>query len=173
VFNAPQPRSRLYTTVPAYVKGLRAALFGAAYNGTGVERLEQALADSAPRYHVVAVPMARVGIYLDIKHLIRKGQKVILSPYTISDLVNMVLCAGGIPIFVDIEKGGIISECPRDFIGIRNEQVRANVEAIRSYLQEANTSAAALPGLQQPAPLPPEGSQSQSLLPSDEPRRTR
>ena len=106
MFNAPQPRSRLYTTVPAYVKGLRAALFGAAYNGTGVERLEQALADSAPRYHVVAVPMARVGIYLVIKHLIRKGQKVILSPYTISDLVNMVLCAGGIPVFVDIEKGG-------------------------------------------------------------------
>src|SRR4029077_9946535 len=50
--------------------------------------------------------MARVGIYLAIKHLIRKGQKVVLSPYTISDVVNMVLCAGGIPLFADIEEGG-------------------------------------------------------------------
>jgi perosamine synthetase len=52
------------------------------------------------------VPMARVGIYLALKHLIRKGQKVILSPYTISDVVNMVLCAGGVPLFADIEEGG-------------------------------------------------------------------
>ena len=43
------------------------------------------------------MPMARVGIYLALKHLLRKGQKVILSPYTISDVVNMVLCAGGVP----------------------------------------------------------------------------
>ena len=50
--------------------------------------------------------MARVGIYLALKHLIRKGQKVILSPYTISDVVNMVLCAGGVPVFADIEEGG-------------------------------------------------------------------
>jgi dTDP-4-amino-4,6-dideoxygalactose transaminase len=106
VFNAPQPRSRLYTTVPAYAKGLGATLFGNGFDGTGLEAFEQALARTAPGYHVVAVPMARVGIYLALKNLIRKGQKVILSPYTISDVVNMVLCAGGVPLFADVEEGG-------------------------------------------------------------------
>ena len=46
-----------------------------------------------------------MGVYLAIKAVI-KGEKneIILSPYTIFDVVNMVLCAGGKPIFVDIEK---------------------------------------------------------------------
>jgi perosamine synthetase len=68
--------------------------------------LERELEALHPGSHAVAVPMARVGIYLTLKRLIRKGQKVILSPYTISDVVNMVLCAGGIPVFADIEEGG-------------------------------------------------------------------
>lgn len=106
MFNAPQPRSRLYTSVSSYAKGLPAALLGIGYNNGGVGKLEQELARLAPEREMVAVPMARVGIYLLLKHLIRKGQKVILSPYTISDVVNMVLCAGGIPVFADVEEGG-------------------------------------------------------------------
>jgi perosamine synthetase len=106
VFNAPQPRSRLYTSVGSYAKGLPAALLGIGYNNGGVGELEQELVRLAPEREIVAVPMARVGIYLLLKHLIRKGQKVILSPYTISDVVNMVLCAGGIPVFADVEEGG-------------------------------------------------------------------
>ena len=106
MFNAPQPRSRLYTSVGSYAKGLPAALLGIGYNNGGVGELEQELARLAPEREIVAVPMARVGIYLLLKHLIRKGQKVILSPYTISDVVNMVLCAGGIPVFADVEEGG-------------------------------------------------------------------
>jgi dTDP-4-amino-4,6-dideoxygalactose transaminase len=35
--------------------------------------------------------------------LIRPGQKVVLSPYTIYDVINMVVCAGGYPVFADIE----------------------------------------------------------------------
>lgn len=106
MLNAPQPRSRLYTTADAYIKGAAAGLFGIGYDGKGTERFEGSLEQIAPGYHAVAVPMARVGIYLALKHLIRKDQKVILSPYTISDVVNMVLCAGGIPVFADIEANG-------------------------------------------------------------------
>lgn len=106
VFSAPQPRSKLYTTADAYLKGVGATVLGLGYRGDGVSRLERALQAIAPDCTAVAVPMARVGIYLALKHLIRKGQKVILSPYTISDVVNMVLCAGGIPLFADIEEGG-------------------------------------------------------------------
>jgi perosamine synthetase len=48
------------------------------------------------------VGRARSGIYLLVKTLIRpKARKVLLSPYTIPDVVNMVLFAGGEPVFVD------------------------------------------------------------------------
>jgi perosamine synthetase len=106
VFNAPQPRSRLYTSLGSYAKAIPAVLLGVGYESEGVGKLEHELATLARGRHVVIVPMARVGIYLTIKHLIRRGQKVILSPYTISDVVNMVLCAGGVPVFADIEEGG-------------------------------------------------------------------
>src|SRR3954462_247601 len=46
---------------------------------------------------------ARAGIYLLIKLAIREGRrKVILSPYTIPDVVNMVKFAGGDSVFVDV-----------------------------------------------------------------------
>jgi perosamine synthetase len=106
LFNAPQPRSRLYTSFGSYAKGVPAAFLGIGYEGGGIRKLEQELGRLALGQEVIAVPMARVGIYLALKHLIRKGQKVILSPYTISDVVNMVLCAGGVPLFADIEEGG-------------------------------------------------------------------
>jgi perosamine synthetase len=106
LFSAPQPRSRLYTTASAYARAATAALSGIGYESEGVVALERALEDLHPGCHAVAVPMARVGIYLTLKSLIRSGQKVILSPYTISDVVNMVLCAGGVPVFADIEDGG-------------------------------------------------------------------
>lgn len=106
MFKAPQPRSRLYTSIGSYAKGLPAALLGIGFDSDGVKRLERELGELAPGQEIVAVPMARVGIYLALKHLIRKGQKVILSPYTISDVVNMVLCAGGVPLFADIENDG-------------------------------------------------------------------
>lgn len=106
MFNAPQPRSRLYTTGNAYLRGLSAVSLGIGYSGEGLEHLEHALENLAPGYRAVMVPMARVGIYLALKHLIRPGQKVLLSSYTISEVINMVLCAGGVPVFIDIEEGG-------------------------------------------------------------------
>jgi perosamine synthetase len=104
VFSAPRPRSRLYTTARAYRKGAAAVLWHG--HGGGIQKLEGALAEMHPASRAIAVPMARVGIYLVLKHLIRKGQKVILSPYTIADVVNMVLCAGGVPLFADVEDSG-------------------------------------------------------------------
>ena len=101
MFNAPQPRSRLYTTAAAYAGLLSGGLLGRSRGGA-VAELERALGAYLAIDHVVAVPQARVGIYLAIKHLVRPGRKVILSPYTIADVVNMVVCAGAVPLFADI-----------------------------------------------------------------------
>ncbi len=106
MFYAPQPRSRLYTTASAYLKGLSALLQRAPREDRRVRAFEAKLAQMFPGQEAVAMPMARVGIHLLLKCLIRPGQKVILSPYTISDVVNMVLCAGGVPVFADVEANG-------------------------------------------------------------------
>lgn len=46
----------------------------------------------------------RLGIYLAVRAIVAKDKnEIILSPYTIFDVVNMVVCAGGKPVFADIE----------------------------------------------------------------------
>jgi perosamine synthetase len=105
LFNAPQPRSRLYTDASAYARAVASVISGPSHAGSTLKKFECALEEMHPGCHALAMPMARVGIYLTLKHLIRPGQKVVLSPYTISDVVNMVLCAGGIPEFVDTAPG--------------------------------------------------------------------
>ncbi len=47
---------------------------------------------------------ARTAIYLAVRAIIQPGQKVVLSPYTIADVINMVVCAGGVPVFADTER---------------------------------------------------------------------
>src|SRR5712692_2847005 len=76
---------------------------GAAWRGQDVAHLERAAAAWLGARHAIAMPMARVGIYCVVKALIRPGQNVVMSPYTIADVVNMVVCAGGVPVFADVE----------------------------------------------------------------------
>jgi perosamine synthetase len=52
--------------------------------------------------HVIPIGRARAGIYLLVKNAIdSQRRRVILSSYTILDVVNMVKLAGGEPVFVD------------------------------------------------------------------------
>ena len=95
------PRMRPYTTLPMYGQ----ALCALAENEIGsLDSFERNMAEYFGTAHAIAMPLARVAIYFAIKHLVRPGQEVILSPYTISDVVNMVVCAGAIPVFADIER---------------------------------------------------------------------
>lgn len=100
----PMPRMRLYTTLASYMKVASSALMGSIHRGDDVGALERAVTSSVGSSHAVGMPQARVGIYLAVKELVRPGAKVILSPYTISDVVNMVIAAGAIPVFADIER---------------------------------------------------------------------
>jgi perosamine synthetase len=53
-----------------------------------------------------AVPLSRgrLAVYFAVKHAVsRKRRKIIMSAFTIFDLVNMVRVAGGLPIFIDTE----------------------------------------------------------------------
>jgi dTDP-4-amino-4,6-dideoxygalactose transaminase len=96
-------RLRLYGTPWNFATVLRDMLSGRFRRGDDVADLERQVAQFVGMPYAVAMPMARVGIYCAIKALIRPGQAVILCPYTIVDVVNMVLCAGGRPVFADTE----------------------------------------------------------------------
>ncbi len=101
---APHPRSRIYTTFNSYFSFFAELLSGRIATGDDTEKFERALSEKLAVANVVCAPMARVGIYLALKQLIKPGQGVIMSPYTIADVVNMIVCAGGVPVFCDIEQ---------------------------------------------------------------------
>jgi len=79
-------------------------LLGRFNKGNDVQKFERALAEKFGVPEAVCVSMTRVGIYLVLKNLIKPGQNVIMSPYTVADVVNMVVLAGGVPVFTDIEQ---------------------------------------------------------------------
>ncbi len=58
--------------------------------------------------NILCLSRGRIGAYLAVKSIVtNQKNKIILSPFTIFDIVNMVICAGGVPVFCDIEKKSI------------------------------------------------------------------
>lgn len=104
MLTAPQPRYRLYTTPVSYLTIARDILAGSPDGANDRERLEVAICAQLNVGFAVSVPQDRVGIFLAVRALVAPGRKVILSPYTLSDVVNMVICAGAIPVFADIDR---------------------------------------------------------------------
>jgi perosamine synthetase len=71
----------------------------------GVVDLERAIAGFVGQEDAVALPQGRLAVYLATRALVRPDRdEVILSPYTIHDVVNMILAGGGRPVFVDVER---------------------------------------------------------------------
>ena len=102
--SAPLPRFRLYSKARDYGRVLWETIGGRTLSGDDCLQLEQRFANYAQSPHALCTAKARVAIYLALDALLEgRPKKVILSPYTISDVVNMVLCAGGIPVFADLE----------------------------------------------------------------------
>lgn len=101
----PHPRYRLYTSAGRYARIAAETLTGRSAAGDDVERLEREIERRFDARHAIATSMARVGIYLALKHLLPPGRpKVILSPYTVADVINMVILSGAVPVFVDIDE---------------------------------------------------------------------
>ncbi len=101
----PQPRYRVYTRLRSYSSVLKDVATGRSRSGGDVARLEADLCRAVGAKHAVAVSQARVAIYLTIRALVEQRKKIVMSPYTIYDVVNMVVSAGGIPVFADLSPG--------------------------------------------------------------------
>jgi perosamine synthetase len=100
----PLPRLRIYTTADHYRRVALETLTARFRSGDAVQKLELTIAARVGSKFAVVMPLGRVGLYFAVKALIQPGQKVIMSPYTIADVVNMVVCAGGTPVFADVER---------------------------------------------------------------------
>ena len=101
----PSPRNRLYTDFNSYAQFLGYILGGRFIeNKKDIERFEHELRVRFSSRHAVCVSQCRIGIYFAVKALIKPGQEVILSPYTIADVINMVIFAGGKPVFADLDR---------------------------------------------------------------------
>lgn len=100
----PLPRFRIYTKPWMYGTIAKDILLGKTKTGDAHRRLEERVMQKTGASYAVCMPKNRVGIFLVIRALIKPGQKVILSPLTISDIINMVICAGGVPVFADIRR---------------------------------------------------------------------
>lgn len=104
MISPPLPRYRIYTHFQDYARsGGDLLRVGSADSGAH-GRLEAAVCDWLGVEHAVSMPQNRVGIYFAVKALVRPGRKIILSPYTLSDVINMVVCAGAVPVFADIDR---------------------------------------------------------------------
>jgi dTDP-4-amino-4,6-dideoxygalactose transaminase len=100
---SPLPRYRIYSAPRDYRAVVREVVSRRWLRGDACEELESAVRDRHDVPHALCIAKARVGIFVTVRALIEPGQKVVLSPYTISDVVNMVICAGGVPVFADLE----------------------------------------------------------------------
>lgn len=101
----PAPKNRLYTGLNSYLMFLSYIVGGRFQKSRkDVELFEKALSERFGTEYAVCTYQCRVGIYLAVKALIKPGQEVILSPYTITDVINMVIFAGGRPVFADVDR---------------------------------------------------------------------
>ena len=110
---SPHPRYRLYTSFRSYSPGFLE-------DRSSTSALEAEICRRFGVQSAVCVPMARTGLFLALSELIRPGQRVVMSPLTIVDVVNAVILAGGVPTFVDID---------RDTCGISPELAEARIDS--------------------------------------------
>jgi perosamine synthetase len=104
MFLPPQPRFRFYNGFRNYGLALRDVVTRRVFKGNAVQQTERRLAEWLDVAEVILTPQGRYAIYLGLCETIRPGQQVIMSPYTLYDVVNMVVAAGGVPRFADIEE---------------------------------------------------------------------
>jgi perosamine synthetase len=98
------PRYRFYGGMEVYREAIASFIGRRIYQGDDVASLEAAVRKRLGMPYAVAAPQCRVALYLVIKNTIKPGQDVVMSPYTIYDVVNMVICAGGRPKFCDVRE---------------------------------------------------------------------
>ena len=118
-------RQRLYTTVSLYGSILRDVGLDRIHEGDDLAKMESELKSRLDVPYVLPINQGRIGLHLAIKaSLTEKKKRVIMSPFTIFDVVNMVIAAGAQPVFADIEPGSCTID-PNQVERLMSEDVAA------------------------------------------------
>ena len=95
------PRQKIYEL--HYANFINDIFVGKFLKGNNISNLENDLKKYLNIKNVSLLFRRRVGIYLAVKSIIDHNKnEIILPPFTIFDVVNMVICAGGKPVFIDV-----------------------------------------------------------------------
>ena len=143
----PQARQKIYKF--SAIKNLIDFFTFGILNFNKTKKLEIYLKKIFNTQYIICLNRGRLGAYLAVKASVtNKKNKIIMSPFTIFDLVNMVLCAGGIPVFSDVEKksltinyDNIIKVYDDDVAAIiitHTHLINADIEKIRAFTKEKN-----------------------------------
>jgi dTDP-4-amino-4,6-dideoxygalactose transaminase len=100
----PQPRYRTYGSARKYLGLLSDFAPRRPGHADPAQAFEAAVARFIGVQESVAMPQARVALYYVLRSILKDRREVVMSPYTIHDVVNMVISAGGKPVFADIER---------------------------------------------------------------------
>lgn len=98
------PRTRLYLSTGETMRSLARLLLAGPEAGPPVPQFEREFAARWRRGEAVAGSYARICFYHALKALdLPPGSEIVTTPITIHDIINMILCAGHRPVFVDID----------------------------------------------------------------------
>ena len=143
----PQPRQKIYK-FSVFENLIDFFSFGI-FNFNQTKKLQIYLKKFFNTQYIICLNRGRIGAYLAVKASITdKKNKIIMSPFTIFDLVNMVLCAGGIPVFSDVEKKSITINY-ENIIKVYDDNVaaiiiththviNADIEKIKNFTKKKN-----------------------------------
>jgi len=97
-----QPRQRLYDINHS---GFIVAVVTSTLNDAEDGHFKEVFCGFTGFDDVIPLPRGRLAVYFAVKYAVAQSgrRKVLLSAFTIFDLINMVHLAGGTPVFVDIE----------------------------------------------------------------------
>jgi dTDP-4-amino-4,6-dideoxygalactose transaminase len=96
-------RYRIYGGPANYLRFARDLCLGRHRTHRDVAPFEAELAGWFGARHAVLTSLARVAIHDVVRAWVPAGHGVVLSPYTIVDVVNMVVAAGAVPVFADVD----------------------------------------------------------------------
>mgnify|MGYP000676644902 CR=1 FL=1 len=123
-------KTRIYTYPNSYLLFLQYAL-GRRFeqNCEDIQQFEQALCDRfQTQYDTVCTYQCRIGFIgrsMAVKTLIQLGQEVILTPYTMIDVINIVIFSGERPVFADVDR----ETCNISDVGM-DRLIHANIGAV-------------------------------------------
>jgi dTDP-4-amino-4,6-dideoxygalactose transaminase len=100
------PRTRLYLKNSELIKTLYRLLVNKIEQGVQVDQFEKEFALWTGCKNAIAGSYARVCFYYILKKLLLIGPpgEIITTPITIHDMINMIVCAGLQPRFIDIDR---------------------------------------------------------------------